>query len=193
MKNILACLALMLSLSSFAISKGIGIALIVTAGDYFCDYTSIHAAIDDVTANSEIRVTNTDIFPGNLTVDKNLTIKGGYTSYENAQNDIRVDGEKTTIDGNDSTNVLFIVDDDINLEMSAFILTKGINDGAHFGGAITVEADNINVILTDVIIQNSHAGEGAGIVMYGSGIILTLNHSLILNNIAGVMVEVFGV
>ncbi len=139
--------------------------LYVGDGGGQCIYTSIQAAIDEADPESEIRVT-TDLgtFNENLYIDKNLVLKGGYSSCGLAQLDSRLDNSWTIVDGMDVSTVLVIEGDDLLVDISGFIFQNGI--GTSISGGVSIIGNDSVVDLKDVNILSNQGDTGGGVFIY---------------------------
>jgi len=153
-----------------------------------CEFTSIGIAIVLADSNDEIRVTNTKNYNENLIVNKSLTLKGGYTTCANAQNDI-VSNTKTTINAQNLGNALYIGENNVIFSLSRFILTNGKFQGVSpvdaYGGAVSLTGANLEIAFSDMLIHNSIGLGGGGIMIYAGGNnFVVLDNTLISNNTA---------
>lgn len=162
--------------------------IFVGNGSGACALTSIQAAIDQATPNSEIRVTNEITYFESLNVDKNLTIKGGYSSYGLAQLDDRLDENRATINAGGLGNAVEVINDHTILHMSGFILTNGSNEGnlvgSALGGAMSILGSNAEIELSHMQLTNNHGYVGGGIYQAGSDATVVLSNTLIDSNTA---------
>ncbi|MGJ8663243.1 MAG: hypothetical protein ACSHWU_06315 [Marinicella sp.] len=155
-----------------------------------CTYASIQAAIDDAPPNSEIRVTNeinAGVLIENIEINKNLIIKGGYTTCGLAQLDSRADDNRTVVDGTNSGNVIKIDGDDLVVDLSGFTLTNGEDEGfgpgRANGGAVSIRGNDFDISFDQMTINNNHGRLGGGIYLTGeSGTIRLFNSTFIENS-----------
>ncbi len=150
--------------------------LYVGDGGGQCIYTSIQAAIDEADPESEIRVT-TDLgtFNENLYIDKNLVLKGGYSSCGLAQLDSRLDNSWTIVDGMDVSTVLVIEGDDLLVDISGFIFQNGNANNTSTGGGVVVSGSDSVIDLDHIIISVNEGFVGGGLLMAGNASSSTIN------------------
>ncbi|VAW32923.1 hypothetical protein MNBD_GAMMA01-1158 [hydrothermal vent metagenome] len=184
--------------------------LFVGQGGGFCIYNDIQDAIDLANLNPfvdyEIRVTNEFTRFENLTITRDLTIKGGYSNCGLAQLDSRLDANRTVVDAGAVGSAVNISGSVNNFNMSGFTLSNaaGATGGAvvissadaeinfeqmnistnagDFGGGIFMNAANISLILSNTLVDNNTALTGGGIYCLNSGFISLRNNSGILGN-----------
>ncbi|VAW45022.1 hypothetical protein MNBD_GAMMA03-1407, partial [hydrothermal vent metagenome] len=159
--------------------------LFVGQGGGFCIYNNIQDAIDLANLNPfvdyEIRVTNEFTRFENLTITRDLTIKGGYSNCGFAQLDSRLDANRTVIDAGAVGSAVNISGSVNNFNMSGFTLS---NAAGATGGAVVISSAGADINFTQMTISGNTGLAGGGIYMTGEDLDLTLSNTLIATNTA---------
>jgi len=154
-------------------------------------YADVQAAVDDSTPGDEILVAE-GIYPGVQTglvngsvytqalfIDKDITIRGAFTTTTWAQPDPVIN--PTILDAQDTGRVVYIINN-VSVKIEGLRLTNGrafynsLNNTVNGGGVYVAAAD---VTISNCQVMSSTGSNGAGI--YNAGV-LTLTNSMIAEN-----------
>lgn len=156
--------------------------LFVGDGSGQCTYTTIQAAIDDAPPNSEIRVTTDHgTFVENLIVDKNLTIKGGYSSCGLAQLDSRADENRTIVQGNAGQSIMTVLGDNRQFSLSGFRFENGQYGGLTPAGGLTLAGESSEYLIERVDFINNTGFYGGGLYVSGDSQVSLVHSEVRLN------------
>ncbi|VAW32980.1 hypothetical protein MNBD_GAMMA01-539, partial [hydrothermal vent metagenome] len=187
MKKILLSLMVLLTVHTQAKAELAPELLVVGQGGGACIYNNIQDAIDLANANLlveyEIRVTNESTLFENLTITRDLTIKGGYSNCGLAQLDSRLDTNRTVIDAGAVGSAVNISGSVSNFNMSGFTLS---NAAGATGGAVSISSAGADINFTQMTISGNTGLAGGGIYMTGEDLELTLSNTLIAYNTAAI-------
>jgi len=154
-----------------------------------CGTTSIPCRTISYALNSRasggdtIRVAQ-GVYTENLTVDKQVTLEGGYESVAWTRN---IDAYKTTIDGGGSTvnqSVVRFEEDSDGAVLDGFTIQNGV---AEYGGGIHITGANI-VVQDCVVTENVANYKGGGIHVSNSDVLISNTRVLsneVHNNFGG--------
>jgi len=128
-----------------------------------CSYTAIQDAIDDANSDDTIKVAQGTYYE-NLYISKDITLMGGYSPPDWAT---QGSASLTVIDATGQNDSAIMVNR-ANVTIDNFTITGG---SGHYhapnnrtrGGGIYTEGENIQLIISDNIIQGNQAGEGGGL------------------------------
>ncbi len=142
------------------------------AGPPTCDYSSVQSAVDAANDGDTIKVatgTYTGInnkggHPQVVYIDKSVTIRGGYTTFNWTTSDPAAN--PTTLDAQGNGRVLYITGN-INVTIEGLRITGGDATviGSGQGGGVFVDKAKVN-IRKNYIFKNTAANGGAGIFMW---------------------------
>ncbi len=169
--------------------KSLFAGIVVPPGTYYvgdgsgqCIYTSIQDAIDAASPGSEIRVTtDAGTFNESIAIEKNLTLKGGYSSCGLAQLDDRTDTNRSVIDAGGVGTVMLISGNNIDVDVSGFVLQNGTNIGFSPGGGVTLSGIDSEFDLTNLIITNNNGLWGGGIYVGGGNVTHLIDTKIVSN------------
>ena len=154
-----------------SLSTGPG-AIPITVG-VDCDFPTITAAISAASPGAVIYIEGGVIFNEQLTIDKDLTLRGGYPGCDSGSSDT------TTVDGTSlSGSVVEITSGEV--ELSDLEITNGTTPW--FGGGIAAH-DSAAVVLDQVDVVLNRAGGGGGIYIGPDTTLTATNESWITSNI----------
>jgi len=167
-------------------------------GNSVCDFVygpNILQTIIDSGFYSEIRLATNTIYNESLSInDVDITIRGGFSSCTNANNNIQNDSLFTEINGipADNAPVIFIVGNTNSniVTLENLELKNGNGNGFTPGGGLLVSAD-VNVSLNRVNINNNVSSAGGGIYILGSNSDIIATDTIIKNNDANYAGGVF--
>lgn len=153
-----------------------------------CAFSSVQAAVDAAAEGDVIKVaagTYTDVHArANVTqvvyIDKELTLRGGYTTTNWATSDPAAN--PTTLDarGQGRVMVIFIDDKSANPVVEGFRLTGGVTPGPQIvGGGLQIIISNAT-IRNNVIVSNTADYDGGGVSVYDSS--ATFEGNTLANN-----------
>lgn len=159
-----------------------------------CHYTTIQDAIDS--GEGQIRVLNNQSFVENLTIDRSVEIKGGYTSCLTAQLNV-TNGVNSIIKANNGPFMGIITDRpviEIEPSIEALPVVKlydlTLKDALEFMGSdggrgIKIGDSNVYLELFRTLITNNHGSNGAGIYVGNpENTTVILEDSAIIDNTA---------
>ena len=146
-------------------------------------HTTIQAAVTAASSEDEIRIaagvyTSSD--SAVVTIDKSLTLKGGYNSDFSIRN---VNTNSSILDGQDNRRVVSIDSSGLTVTLDGLHIIRGNNDSSSGGGVRDYTGSNTLIITSCQIYQNV-ANIGGGGVYIGVGSAATLTANKIYSNTA---------
>ncbi len=164
-------------------------AFVTLGSDNSCDYnTSQHSLQDliDISAGTEIRVTNQNTLYENIEISSPLVIKGGYANCSHADADI-VSGTKTVLDGGTTNSVVEIsgFSNHISVGLHHLHIKNGMKSGSNSGGGFSIiDFDDVGVSVSiySSLISNNTGGFGGGIYFNSDFGGVSLYQTTVLNN-----------
>lgn len=210
---LLAVVAVLMLFSLQPVQASPGILYVISSGN--CGgvnpcYSTIQAAVDAATLGDEIRVA-AGTYPIQsgldqvVLVDKNLTIKGGYTTGDWSTPDpqanptilnalsqgrvmvitgtanVTVEGLRLIYGSADAGGGLYVSHATLHLSRTWVMTNTTSTDGS--GGGVYIGNGSGESVIEQSLIQGNHAGFGCGVYVYGTQ--ATFNDNLIQNNTSG--------
>ncbi|HHS97030.1 MAG TPA: hypothetical protein ENK08_03900, partial [Chloroflexi bacterium] len=141
-------------------------------------YSTVQAAVDAASSGDEIRIAQ-GTYNENVTIDKSLTLRGGYTTSDWDTSD--PDAHPTVLNGGGAGRVIAATTSGIDLTIENLEITNGQG-----GIQICSDACGINATIRNCYIHdNSTSGEGGGIyAKLNSGYTIRIENCRIVNNTA---------
>jgi len=194
------------SLGSDMNQHGMEPALVGSASDNLCQFSSIQTAIN--AGHDEIRVANNMIFDERITIqNKSLDIKGGYVNCFAAESDSRSSHPTTNLNNSKGTVITINNDaDTYQINLSQLYINNGVQDSFSNAAGISITGSDTSVFidgsrisenqgtgiaivdtqlvhLSDIIVSSNLAnpGSGAGIYCDASSVVVS-GGSVISNN-----------
>ncbi len=146
-------------------------------------YTTVQAAVDAASSGDEIRIaagTYTSSALAVVTIDRSLTLKGGYNSDFSVRN---VNTYPSVLDGEGSRRVISIESSGVTVVLDGLHIIRGNNDSSSGGGVRDYTGSNVLTITSCQIYQNV-ANIGGGGVFISDGTVATLTANKIFSNTA---------
>jgi|GEM_PF-1519985 len=178
---------LLISLHSLATTQpGSLVTVGQSPGQGICDYTDIQSAIDGDETN--IRVLSNNQFTENITINRDLWIKGGYASCADAMVDI-VSSQKTLINGQaviGNATITLSNTQSINITLEN-LQVQGAVDTQFIDGGVGIKVQTPGIIdIKNSLITQNQGENGGGIFVDNNPHFTTVNiiDSTVSNNAA---------
>lgn len=156
--------------------------LYVGLGIADCPYTSIQDAIDAASPNSEIRVTKEHaLYQENLTIDKSLTITGGYETCTLAQSNTREVNSRSLVDGGNNAPVLIVLGNSLVLNITGLSMSNGKNLGFFPAGGAMLFGNLNQYNFKELLVIGNQGQLGGGIYIDGESELNLENSRIQLN------------
>lgn len=143
-----------------------------------CQYSTVGDAVAAVAAGSTILLEGGRDFQERVTINKDLTIRGGYAGCASGSDDV------TTVDG-ESGGIVVAVFGDVDVTLEDLEIVGGANPSGDGGGIAFFSATGGTLTLDNVVVANSTALRGGGIWL-GGGVSLAAIGTSITDNTASV-------